>query len=121
MERIDELEAELEDAFEAYNEGREQPLDKDEWLANEEYDDSELTELQALVSEAEGYCPDWKHGAALIRESYFTEYCEQLCEDIGDIPHGMPAYIVVDWEATANNIKVDYTEVDFGGVTYLVR
>jgi hypothetical protein len=28
---------------------------------------------------------------------------------------------VIDWEATARNIAVDYTEVDFGGVTYYIR
>jgi hypothetical protein len=42
-------------------------------------------------------------------------------EDVGDLPRGIPSYIVIDWAATADNLKVDYTEVDFDGVTYLVR
>ena len=82
---------------------------------------NELAVLQALQDEAEGYCPDWKYGAQLIREDYFPTYCEDLVQDIGDLPRDMPSYLVVDWEATARNLKVDYTEVDFDGVTYLVR
>lgn len=124
IERVAELEMELEDAFEQYNEGREEPLTKDQWLASEafeEYDDSELTVLQALQEEAGGYAPDWKYGAQLIRETYFTDYCQELCADIGDVPKDMPGYLVIDWEATAHNIKIDYTEVDFDGVTYLIR
>lgn len=81
----------------------------------------ELAILEALQEEAEGYCADWHHGATLIRESYFTEYCEELCKDIGDLPKDIPHYIVIDWEATAQNIRVDYTEVDYDGETYLVR
>jgi hypothetical protein len=33
----------------------------------------------------------------------------------------LPDWIVIDWDATADNLKVDYTEVEFDGVTYLVR
>lgn len=56
-----------------------------------------------------------------MRESYFTEYAQELCEDIGDVPKNLHSYIAIDWEQTAENIKVDYTEVDFDGVTYLIR
>lgn len=90
-----------------------------------EFDESddgvELKALQALAEEAEGYADDWKYGAALIRESYWVEYCQQLLEDIGDLPRDLPGYIAIDWDQTAENLKVDYTEVEFDGVTYLVR
>lgn len=46
---------------------------------------------------------------------------EELCKDIGDIPRGMPSYIEIDWEKTADNLKVDYTAVDFDGETYWIR
>lgn len=46
---------------------------------------------------------------------------QELLEDIGDIPRDMPHYLVIDWEATARNIAVDYTQVDFDGVTYYIR
>jgi hypothetical protein len=82
---------------------------------------AELTALTKLANEAEGYAADWKRGECLIRESYFTKYCQQLLEDCGDLPKDIPHYIVIDWDATARNLKVDYTEVDFDGVTYLIR
>ncbi len=87
-------------------------------LSDDTDDVEERTQLLALQEEAEDYAPDWKYGVTLIRESYFVEYCQQSLEVSGyDLPH----YIVIDWEATADNIRVDYTEVDFDGVTYLVR
>jgi uncharacterized protein YPO0396 len=93
--------------------------------ALENWDDTtdegaEYKALKALSDEAEN-CSDWNHGATLIRESYFVDYCEELCKDIGDLPRDMPDYLVIDWEATARNIRVDYSEVDFDGVTYLIR
>lgn len=81
----------------------------------------ELDALIALQLEAEDYAPGWQHGATLIRDSYFVEYAEELCKDIGDVPHNIPGYIKIDWGATAENIKDDYTSVDFDGVTYWVR
>ena len=81
----------------------------------------ELQVLKALAEEAEDYAPDWEYGATLIRETYFEEYAQELVEDIGDLPKEMPSYIVIDWEATARNLMVDYTQVDFDGVAYLVR
>lgn len=79
---------------------------------------SELAALKSLADEAEGYAGDWKYGATLIHESYFVEYCRELVSDIGDMPREIPAYIEIDWDKTAENLKVDYTEVDFDGETY---
>jgi len=91
-----------------------------------EFDSDEVTELAALVAlqeEAEGYAPDWQYGTTLICESYFAEYAQELCEDIGSIPADCPEYIRdnINWEGVANDLKVDYTEVDFDGVIYYVR
>lgn len=86
-----------------------------------EEDADELKVLLALQEEAKGYAPDWRHGATLIRDSYFVDYCEELLKDIGDLPKDIPGYIEIDWKKTADNIKVDYTSVEFGDVTYWVR
>ncbi len=91
--------------------------------AQDDFDDdmqSELASLKTLAEEAEGYS-DWIYGAQLIRDSYFTDYCIELCEEIGDVPNDFPGYIAIDWERTARNIRMDYSSVDFGGVTYWVR
>ena len=126
IERIADLDAEraalvveLESASAEGGEG--------EAAAREDLDDwdidngEELAALRALAKEGESYAPDWQYGETLIRESYFTDYCEELLKDIGDLPRDLPGYLVIDWEATANNIRIDYTEVDFDGVTYLFR
>jgi len=90
-----------------------------EWEEGDE--GQELKALLALQDEAEGYAPDWKYGTTLIREDHFPDYCQELLADCGDLPRNLLDYIVIDWDATAENLKADYTEVDFDGTTYLVR
>ena len=100
---------ELEDSIE---------LDGD---AADQEERDELDALNKLAKEGEDYAEDWTHVETLIRESYFTEYCQELVHDIGDMPKGMADYIVIDWDATARNLKHDYTEVDYDGIAYLIR
>lgn len=94
--------------------------DQDE-LDNEEK--VELESLESLAAQAEDCTSDWTYGEALIRESYFTEYCEELCKDIGELPSELPWYIAnhIDWDGVAREIQADYSEVDFDGVSYLIR
>jgi len=87
----------------------------------DDHDTAELAALEAFAAEAEPYCADWHHGETLIRDSYFVDYVQELLADCGDIPRDLPFYVVIDWEATARNIRYDYTGVDFAGVTYWVR
>ncbi len=93
-------------------------------VANDDYDEfgaayeHEIRDLEEM--EGSGI-PDWHDGAALIHERHFTDYCRDLLEDIGDLPRDLPGYIVIDWEATADNIRADYTEFTYAGHTYLVR
>jgi hypothetical protein len=81
-----------------------------------------LKALQALADEASGYAPDWQYGEALIRDSYFTEYAQELAEDIGAVncDASWPNQYI-DWERAADALKADYTSVDFDGVDYWVR
>lgn len=88
-------------------------------LQSWEYSD-EYISLMKLQEECEHYC-EWDDGAFFIRDDYFEEYAEQLCEDIGDLPKEVPSYIVIDWEATALNIQEDYMSAEFDGVKYWVR
>lgn len=92
------------------------------WLSgNSSEEAEELRILEALAEEGEAYAPDWEYGETLIRASYFTEYAEELVKDTEGLPRELPAYIVIDWEATAENLKVYYTEIEFDGVAYLIR
>lgn len=109
IERIKELEEMIEES--RINE--QEQID----MADEK---EELRLLKSLEDEAEG-CPDWKYGETLIREDYFTEYAMDLLKDTGDLPDDVPWYVVIDKEKTADNIKQDYSIVDFDGVNYFIR
>lgn len=89
-------------------------------------DDAEYRLLRALLESLKGYGGDeqWRgdwYPISLIRDSYFVDAMQELCEEIGDFPDGVPSYYVIDWEATANNLRVDYSSVEFDGVTYWYR
>lgn len=125
--RIAELEGEREilsdQHHEAENDGERATASAalDEWDTGDA--GAELKGLRALVDEAEGYCPDWRHGAALIRDSYFETYARDLAEDISgaELRAASWPFDHIDWEAAAEALKMDYTAVEFDGVTYWVR
>lgn len=101
-------ETELEDAQSKF-EDAEADFGKDEA--------KELEELENLRDEIS----EWQDGATLIPESEFTDYCKELLEDIGDLPSNLPWYIAIDWDKTADNLRADYSEVEYQDETYLVR
>jgi len=86
-----------------------------------EFDHAELEAMESFAAEAFQYCEDWHYGAVLIRYSHFTDYVKELLVDCGDIPKNLPHYVRIDWEATAREIRADYTSVTFGTTTYWVR
>lgn len=83
----------------------------------------ELTALKALAEQGEQYAADWLHGETLIRESYFETYAEELAADVCayDSREARWPLTHIDWEAAAEELKQDYTEIDFDGVPYLIR
>ena len=83
--------------------------------------EQELLVLKAVKEEVDGYAGDsFEDGVQLIAEEDFPTYIQELLEDCGDVPK-LPWYVEVNWEATANHLRVDYTEVEFEGTTYLFR
>lgn len=91
----------------------------DEW--DEEYGE-ELRTLAAFAEEFENYAPDYSYGEVAIRDSYFQEYAEQLAEDICAINKAAQwPNNCIDWEKAADQLKQDYTAIEFDGVTYWVR
>ncbi len=94
----------------------------DNWDGSDEA--TELKALKSLAEQAEGYADDWRHGAALVRESYFKEYAQQFADDIGAVDRDRTMnwpYTCIDWDAAADELRMDYTSVEFDGVTYWVR
>jgi DNA repair exonuclease SbcCD ATPase subunit len=93
---------------------------ENELAKTEELDETEKKELDELESIKEEIS-EWKEGTCLIPESDFTEYVQEMLEDCGDLPKDLPHYIIIDWEATADNIRQDYSTCDYQGTTYLYR
>lgn len=113
IERIEELES-LKDDHEADPDGG-------HW-SNE--DARELRTLTDIMDDLRGYGGDeqWRgdwYPVTLIRESYFTDYIEELVSDCYDLK--LPDFVHVDWEATAWDVKVDYLTVEIDGVTFFYR
>ena len=115
IERRDEAEADETASPEAFENAVEE-LEKLEADFDED-EQKELAELESLSEEIY----EWNDGAAMIPESEFVDYCQQLLEDIGDLPKDLPGYIAIDWDRTADNLRADYSEVEYQGTTYLVR
>ena len=78
---------------------------------------AELKKVEDEINEAAA------NGNGFIAESYFRDYVIDLVADIGDLPKDLPAYIAdnIDWYGVAEDLKVDYTEIDMGGNTWLYR
>ena len=83
-----------------------------------EYDD--LIALQSLQDEAESSL-DWQYGERLIRDSYFTDYAEQIANDLVSGDFNQWPLTLIDWEAAAEKLKMDYYSVDYGGFEYWIR
>ena len=91
---------------------------------------TEFEIIHAILEELEGQGGDedrrskWRgnwYPVYLIRDSYFPDYAREMLEDCGVISGDLPHYIVIDWEATAENILMDYSQIDIDGATYYYR
>lgn len=88
---------------------------KEDWLDEIE----EIADIERLEDEVSS--SEWLHGIYFIEEDEFVDYTKDFLEDCGYIPRDFPSWIEIDWEATTNNVKQDYSEVEYRGVTYLYR
>lgn len=111
--------AALNGAGEASLEELEEDVEAAQDALNDFNDDH--TSLIHDLEDASDEVGEWIHGEALIHEDYWVEYVEELCKDIGDLPKDVPWYIAIDWEKTADNIKMDYSELTIAGHTYFYR
>lgn len=128
--RVEELEDDRQATEDAASEEaskfRKQGRDLSAIVAWDEEHGEELATLSALLADMAGnggdeeWRGDW-YPATLIRDSYFTDYAQELVEDCGYIAKDFPNWIEIDWEATARNVRMDYTSTEFDGVTYWYR
>jgi hypothetical protein len=125
IERFEELESDRDGFVIGAPDGTETPA-PDQWAEENPEDSDELAILEKMLDELRGYGGDeqwrgdWFPGT-LIHERYFTDAMRELVEDIGGMPRDAPSYLVIDWEATAENLRVDYSSIEVDGETYWYR
>ena len=82
----------------------------------------ELVELEALKEEIESNSDEgFEYGIQLIHENYIDDYLDELLENCGYLPKDLPYWIKIDWQATYDNMKEDYNEIELNGNTFYVR
>ena len=92
----------------------------------ESWRDNWQTELEVIedINELENSVgSEWSYGVTLIDEDDFEDYCEEELEQCGYFPKDFPQWIKnnIDWKGIAEDMKQDYSEVEFRGTTYLFR
>ena len=82
----------------------------------------ELEELEALKEEiSDNADEDFEYGIQLIHEKDIEDYFYELLIDCDYISKDMPSWIEIDWDATYNNMKQDYNEIELNGNTFYIR
>lgn len=129
IERFEELESGRDDFLDEKELDEEEKSNSNnphviEWEESEE--GKEYLQLFNILRELcgnggdEKWRGDW-YPLILINSDYFTEYTRDLLEDCGYIPKDFPSWIEVDWEVSAENVKIDYTTIDIEDETYYYR
>jgi hypothetical protein len=113
IERIEELEGEIEDYAEKM----------DDWQANAD-NVAELETLMAIMEKIKGYGGDeqWRgdwYPVTLIRSNYFNEYMDNMVSDCYEVPKDLPSFMTITLDYVA--LQQDYTSVDIDGITYWCR
>ena len=136
IERFENIEGDLLAAFneqqkiEADDTETDNPEDSAfiEWSKQTVHEDAEeYQQLKAILQESESLGGDeqWRgnwYPVTLIRDSYFTQYAQELAEDIGAVKSDAQwPHTCIDWEHAARELQYDYTAVDIGDLTYWTR
>lgn len=83
----------------------------------------EYTTLKKIVEEIDNYGGDnAEDGVTLIRDTYFKDYAQELAEDICEMGKATDwPFRCIDWQQAARELKMDYTSLEFDGITYYYR
>jgi len=97
-------------------------LDDNEAIVSGEYDTDELNTMLSAIEDCATVSSDWRYGAVFIRDSFFETYAQELAADISGWERDLEWPLsYIDWEAAADALKMDYSAVEIGGVTYWSR
>jgi len=139
--RFEELETELQDRHETGG----FMSDFQDWISNSrdnsnpvhaafpddgaqvQSDIEEFYKLQKFIGACKGYGGDeqWRghwYPVVMVRDSYFRDFAEEEAESIGAI-NGNAKWPnnCIDWDRAARELRMDYSAVDYDGVTYWYR
>lgn len=79
-----------------------------------------VSDMKAMAQEIEDFQNE--HSPTLIHESYFADSVEELVGDVHGVSVSkMPGFLVIDWDATANNLRPNYFEVIIDSRIYLAE
>src|SRR6056297_5742 len=135
-ERRDDLKQEILDSFletfEHYAERTEtfddilfEEEEIQEWIVDWETELEEIAEINQVEDEVESYGGDgFEFGTTLIKEYDFEEYCEELVRDYGYLSRDTITALIennIDWSGIADDMRQDYSELEYQGTTYLFR
>ena len=75
----------------------------------------QIDALENIIGESE-----FNFGTTLISDDEFRDYTEEFATDIGALGTKSD-WIFIDWDKTADDLKMDFSSVDYKGVEYLYR
>jgi regulator of replication initiation timing len=104
-EASEDLQSKLDDAKRDLNEWENDNLD-------------EMNTLKEVNEQGKQCTSDWSHGETLINQDYWEDYTREFAS--GAIGNNSD-WIVIDWEATAENLRADYNEIDYNGSVFYIR
>jgi len=107
-----------EDMTDTYEDIRLEEEEIQDWKEYWIEDINHIEEINSIESEIGR---EFEYGCTLILEEDFEDYIEELLEDIGYIPKDFPRWIEIDWSATAENVKQDYSSLSYQDEEYLYR
>ena len=109
-----EAEPDSQELIDAYNEAE---AALTEW---ERENTDRLAALNTVCADGRETFSDWDEGIQLIAESDFPDHAREVASDIGCHTTDWP-YNCIDWRDAANDLQVDYSSIEFEGVTYWGR
>jgi hypothetical protein len=122
QERIDELQSEFDSHVDEYEDSDgEEDAGEDllNWL---EENGDEFVTLLEIKEEVEQYTSEWNSGAFIIADNHFEDYAQELAEDTGVIDRNAKWPLThIDWDAAAEELKCDYSEVTIAGKSYWIQ
>lgn len=117
---LGDLAQELEELVDQEQDAEDDP----EGLQPTDDDKDRLAMLRGLEDQFFTTMEDYaRNESTLIEEIDFENYAQQFADEVGYVQdadsNSLMSYI--DWERWADDLKQDYTEVEFDGRTYLIR